>query len=127
MCDEKYIFVLLSEIPLFHVLNARVTFGNIFALNENVQSVQPIKDETTVACVVDDNCFEPPLNYKRIGIFRLIVRLLFVLYLVTSDNKELLNVRFIVQSPALLLFLRNILEKVIFVLNAVYYGILCLL
>jgi septin 4 len=58
----------IAEIPLFHVLNARITFGNIFSLDEAVTGVTPIRDENTCACVVDDSCFEPPPNYHKIGI-----------------------------------------------------------
>ena len=34
-----YIFLSLSEIPLFHVLNARVTFSNLCGCDEPVSSV----------------------------------------------------------------------------------------
>ncbi|GIY76254.1 ankyrin repeat domain-containing protein 13B [Caerostris darwini] len=60
-------FPIKIEIPLFHVLNARITFGNIFALDEPVTGVTPIKDDGPVACVLDDNCFEVPSGYVRLG------------------------------------------------------------
>lgn len=55
------------EIPLFHVLNARITFGNIFALDEPVPGVTPIKEEKVIACVLDDSCFDTPAGYVRLG------------------------------------------------------------
>lgn len=49
------------------MLNARITFGNIFSLDEPVPGVTPIKDENAVACVVDDSCFDVPPGYVRLG------------------------------------------------------------
>ncbi|KAF8769792.1 Ankyrin repeat domain-containing protein 13D [Argiope bruennichi] len=60
-------FPVKIEIPLFHVLNARITFGNIFALDESVPGVTPIKEDKAVACVLDDSCFEVPPGYVRLG------------------------------------------------------------
>ncbi|GBN40890.1 Ankyrin repeat domain-containing protein 13D [Araneus ventricosus] len=60
-------FPVKIEIPLFHVLNARITFGNIFALDESVPGVTPIKEDKAVACVLDDGCFEVPAGYVRLG------------------------------------------------------------
>ncbi|XP_035216367.1 ankyrin repeat domain-containing protein 13D-like [Stegodyphus dumicola] len=60
-------FPIKIEIPLFHVLNARITFGNIFALDEPVPGVTPIKEEKVVACVLDDSCFDTPSGYVRLG------------------------------------------------------------
>ncbi|XP_054155484.1 ankyrin repeat domain-containing protein 13D-like [Oppia nitens] len=60
-------FPVKIEIPLFHVLNARITFGNIFSLDESVRGVTPIKDETACACVVDESCFDAPIGYRKIG------------------------------------------------------------
>ncbi|XP_054713418.1 ankyrin repeat domain-containing protein 13D-like isoform X2 [Uloborus diversus] len=60
-------FPVKIEIPLFHVLNARITFGNIFALDEAVPGVTPIEEEKAVACVLDDNCFDVPSGYVRLG------------------------------------------------------------
>lgn len=55
------------EIPLFHIVNARVSFGNIFSLNERVDKVQPIKDGTSCACIIDESVFEIPANYSYLG------------------------------------------------------------
>lgn len=60
-------FPVKIEIPLFHVLNARITFGNIFAMDEAVIGVTPIKEESPIACYIDDSCFEPPAGYVRLG------------------------------------------------------------
>ena len=54
------------------MLNARITFGNIFSLDEPVTGVTPIKDETTTACVVDEICFNPPPSYRVIGIYNVV-------------------------------------------------------
>ena len=58
------------EIPLFHVLNARITFGNIFASDESAPNVQCIGDGTEagpLCCVVDDTCFDAPPSYLLMG------------------------------------------------------------
>ncbi|XP_076346141.1 ankyrin repeat domain-containing protein 13D-like isoform X9 [Tachypleus tridentatus] len=60
-------FPVKIEIPLFHVLNARITFGNIFGLDESVPGVTPIVDDNIRACVVDESCFDAPAAYTRIG------------------------------------------------------------
>lgn len=49
------------------MLNARITFGNIFALDESVPGVTPIKEEKVIACVLDDSCFDTPSGYVRLG------------------------------------------------------------
>jgi len=55
------------EIPLFHVLNARITFGNIFGLDEEIPGVTRIAEEERISCIVDDSCFVPPASYSRLG------------------------------------------------------------
>eukprot|EP00106_Octopus_bimaculoides_P021080 XP_014788522.1 PREDICTED: ankyrin repeat domain-containing protein 13D-like [Octopus bimaculoides] len=55
-----------SEIPLFHVLNARITFGNIFGVENPVGGVTCIQDEK-MSCSIDDSVFELPANYNRGG------------------------------------------------------------
>ncbi|RWS25383.1 ankyrin repeat domain-containing protein 13D-like protein [Leptotrombidium deliense] len=60
-------FPVKIEIPLFHVLNARITFGNIFSFDEDVLGVTAIKDDTVAACVLEDSCFEPPHGYRFLG------------------------------------------------------------
>lgn len=56
------------EIPLFHVLNARITFGNIFSLEQPVAGVTAINDEAATACVVDESVFDPPATYSVRGL-----------------------------------------------------------
>lgn len=61
-------FPVKIEIPLFHVLNAVVTFGNVFAIETpvaNVSSIQESDDRTS--CVIDDCCFDVPAEYVRRG------------------------------------------------------------
>ncbi|KAK6638292.1 hypothetical protein RUM44_008721 [Polyplax serrata] len=60
-------FPIKIEIPLFHILHARITFGNIFGLDEAVPGVQRINDNGKVNCIVSDSCFEPPPGYAMIG------------------------------------------------------------
>lgn len=84
-------FPVKIEIPLFHVLNALITFGNgklsyfipillinnylllVFSLDNPVKYVSNIKEEDNdrLTCVIDDECFEVPANYKnRSGEYR---------------------------------------------------------
>lgn len=58
-------FPVKIEIPLFHVLNARITFGNIFAMEEAVEGVSRIETEgeSKTVCIVDEACFQPPASY----------------------------------------------------------------
>lgn len=59
-------FPVKVEIPLFHVLNALITFGNVFALETAVPHVTNIKEEDDrLTCVIDDECFEVPPNYEN--------------------------------------------------------------
>ena len=61
--------IIFSEIPLFHVLNARITFGNIFGSEAAAPNVTCIKDaEGAPLCsVVDESVFEPPATYSVLG------------------------------------------------------------
>lgn len=63
-CKSLHLF---TEIPLFHVLNARITFGNIFGLDEDIVGVVRIPEDDKINCVVDDNCFVPPVTYTKLG------------------------------------------------------------
>ncbi len=65
----------ISEIPLFHVMNACITFGNTFALDEPVPGISIIEEDQVgddqqkrLSCVVDDVCFEIPEDYSVYGI-----------------------------------------------------------
>lgn len=60
-------FPVKIEIPLFHVLNARITFGNIFGLDEEIAGVSRISEDERLSCVVDDSCFVPPVTYTKLG------------------------------------------------------------
>ncbi|XP_039292437.1 ankyrin repeat domain-containing protein 13D isoform X2 [Nilaparvata lugens] len=64
-------FPVKIEIPLFHVLNARITFGNIFGMEEKVEGVRQVSSggegEVRTTCVVDDSCFQPPASYTIMG------------------------------------------------------------
>ncbi|CAH2096526.1 unnamed protein product [Euphydryas editha] len=56
-------FPVKIEIPLFHVLNARITFGNIFATETPVPHVQSVQ-AGALACVLDDECFAVGRGYR---------------------------------------------------------------
>ncbi|KFB53858.1 AGAP010677-PA-like protein [Anopheles sinensis] len=57
-------FPVKIEIPLFHVLNAVVTFGNVFAIEQPVAHVTHIREsDDRTTCIIDDACFEAPSGY----------------------------------------------------------------
>ncbi|CAG5135373.1 unnamed protein product [Candidula unifasciata] len=60
-------FPIKIEIPLFHVLNARITFGNIQASESEALYVTPVKTEENLTCSIDDECFSAPAGYGRLG------------------------------------------------------------
>ncbi len=64
----------ISEIPIFHVLNARITFGNIFASDSPAEKVSCIKDSEggPLCCVVDETIFEAPNTYSTLGMIGMI-------------------------------------------------------
>lgn len=49
-------------------MNARITFGNIFALDTPVNNISQIKDDSQMTCIVGDECFVAPPHYIKIGI-----------------------------------------------------------
>ncbi|CAH0563655.1 unnamed protein product [Brassicogethes aeneus] len=61
-------FPVKIEIPLFHVLNARITFGNIFAIDCEVPKVARLQEEDRLTCVLDETLFQCPAGYTQIGI-----------------------------------------------------------
>uniref|UniRef100_A0A069DZB8 Putative ankyrin repeat protein n=1 Tax=Panstrongylus megistus TaxID=65343 RepID=A0A069DZB8_9HEMI len=60
-------FPVKIEIPLFHVLNARITFGNIFGLEQSVEGIDRIEEGGKTHCIVNDSCFSPPASYTLLG------------------------------------------------------------
>ena len=72
-CYNTYIlwlFSTLSEIPLFHVLNARITFGNIFGVDSPAPGVETVAaqgEEQLDCCVVQESCFDAPSSYSVVG------------------------------------------------------------
>lgn len=61
-------FPVKIEIPLFHVLNAVVTFGNVFAIETPVANVTSLEEsDGRTSCVIDDCCFDVPAEYVRRG------------------------------------------------------------
>lgn len=53
-------FPVKIEIPLFHVLNAIITFGNVFGLDNPVVNVTNIREDERLTCVIDESVFEVP-------------------------------------------------------------------
>ncbi|CAG0921182.1 unnamed protein product [Notodromas monacha] len=60
-------FPVRIEIPLFHILNARITFGNIFAMDSPVAGVSYVDEGERKSCYVDESVFEAPVAYQRRG------------------------------------------------------------
>lgn len=61
-------FPVKVEIPLFpNILNALITFGNVFALETPVTHVTNIKEneEGRLTCIIDDACFDVPAAYEN--------------------------------------------------------------
>lgn len=92
---NSYILIIESfflEIPLFHILNARITFGNIFGLDQEVPHVGHLQETNHITCLVDDICFETPSGYAKLGktfiyiyICICILRLIYIIYLIHID------------------------------------------
>lgn len=57
----------IIEIPLYHISNAQITFGNLFGTDKAIEGVQTLDTDGKVFCVVDDSVFVPPKNYVVLG------------------------------------------------------------
>ncbi|XP_017882466.1 ankyrin repeat domain-containing protein 13D isoform X3 [Ceratina calcarata] len=60
-------FPVKIEIPLFHILNARITFGNIFGMDQQIPHVGHLEETNRITCLVDDVCFEAPVGYVKLA------------------------------------------------------------
>ena len=60
-------FPVKIEIPLFHALNAKITFGNIFAMDCPNAGVTCIREGDSFMCSVDESVFDTPTTYSVIG------------------------------------------------------------
>lgn len=61
-------FPVKIEIPIYHILNARITFGNIFALDSPVAHVATLQeDDGRLSCVLGDDIFLCPQGYTNLG------------------------------------------------------------
>ena len=108
-------FPVRIEIPLFRVLHAKITFGNIFALETPVENVLTINDEIELACVIDDSIFAPPPGYEVIG-KQCILSLNLVIYFV--------QLQFYSHSQKTQCFLIGLFSVVLFLLPLFIVGVL---
>lgn len=61
-------FPVKIEIPLFHVINARITFSNIQALDTTVAGVTSFREDGgRSSAAIDDSVFEVPRSYDVLG------------------------------------------------------------
>lgn len=60
-------FPVKIEIPLFYSLSAKITFGNIFAMDSPSTGVTCIRDGDNYVCSVDESVFDTPSTYSVIG------------------------------------------------------------
>nr|CAG4645559.1 EOG090X0784 [Lynceus sp. MCZ IZ 141354] len=60
-------FPVKIEIPLLHVMNACITFGNVFAIDAPVEGVTCINEGDQLSAVIDDSIFEPHPSYTTFG------------------------------------------------------------
>lgn len=49
------------------MLNARITFGNIFAMDSPVMYVSQLHEDDRITCVLDEAIFQVPSGYTSIG------------------------------------------------------------
>ncbi|EDV22628.1 uncharacterized protein TRIADDRAFT_59062 [Trichoplax adhaerens] len=66
-------FPIKIEIPLYHILNARITFANLNGENEAVQGLSPLEakldttdDVKQKNYLIDDSCFDIPSSYSKV-------------------------------------------------------------
>jgi hypothetical protein len=52
---------------LFHVLNARITFGNINGCETPIDGVTTIEEADKFSACVEETCFDSPPEYRRLG------------------------------------------------------------
>lgn len=55
------------EIPLFHLINAVVTFSNCMTMDNPVAQVTKVEENDRVTVTIEDSIFEIPSNYARSG------------------------------------------------------------
>lgn len=55
------------EIPLYHISNAQITFGNLFARDTAIKGVETLESDGKIFCAVEDSVFVPPRSYVVLG------------------------------------------------------------
>lgn len=90
--EKPWFFSIYVEIPLFHVLNAKVTFGNIgggespvagvHAIKADIQEIDEDSETPTeqeeepgssavgmaARCVIESTCFDAPAGYREVNL-----------------------------------------------------------
>ena len=60
-------FLNFAEIPIFFLLNAQVTFGNVYASRKRVKGVKVQKQgDNKFECTINENLFKIPPDYTDI-------------------------------------------------------------
>lgn len=67
MNNWKNVLFLILEIPLYHISNAQITFGNLFGTDKAIEGVQTLDSDGKMFCVVEDSVFVPPRSYVVLG------------------------------------------------------------
>lgn len=73
MINKHWVLFFSIEIPLLHILNARITFGNIFGMDQEVPHVGHLQETNRMTCLIDDSCFEAPMGYVKLGELKILL------------------------------------------------------
>jgi len=75
MLNNKYLNgYYFIEIPLYHISNAQITFGNLFGTDKAIEGVQTLENNGKIFCVVEDSVFFPPRSYVVLGKIQFLIQ-----------------------------------------------------